>query len=146
MAKSVMSKTLSLTMKPGRFAISWWIHVIGCRAKKVLIAPRWIDRVSWNDSKVYVSLSREAIKNAPEYHPDALTGNTRGSFTIITIGRSIGIFDRGFKELIEVRGKERDEKAGAGTLPVQAAAGPVSPSQDRGRAMGCQEAKIVTVS
>jgi Protein of unknown function (DUF2934) len=40
--------------------------------KKVLISPRWIDRVSWNDSKVYVSLSREAIKNAPEYHPDTL--------------------------------------------------------------------------
>ena len=40
--------------------------------KKVLIAPRWIDRVSWNDSKVYVSLSREAIKHAPEYHPDTL--------------------------------------------------------------------------
>lgn len=40
--------------------------------KKVLISPRWIDRVSWNDSKVYVSLSREAIKNAPEYHADAL--------------------------------------------------------------------------
>ena len=40
--------------------------------KKVLIAPRWIDRVSWDDSKVYVNLSREAIKNAPEYHPDAL--------------------------------------------------------------------------
>jgi hypothetical protein len=40
--------------------------------KKVLIAPRWIDRVSWEDSKVYVSLTREAIKNVPEYHPDAL--------------------------------------------------------------------------
>jgi hypothetical protein len=40
--------------------------------KKVLISPRWIDRVSWNDSKVHVSLSREAIKNAPEYHPDTL--------------------------------------------------------------------------
>lgn len=40
--------------------------------KKVLISPRWIDRVSWDDSKVYVSLSREAIENAPEYDPDAL--------------------------------------------------------------------------
>ena len=40
--------------------------------KKVLISPRWIDRVSWEVSKVYVSLSREAIKNAPEYHPDTL--------------------------------------------------------------------------
>jgi len=28
--------------------------------------------VSWEVSKVYVSLSREAIKNAPEYHPDTL--------------------------------------------------------------------------
>jgi sporulation protein YlmC with PRC-barrel domain len=40
--------------------------------KKVLIAPRWIDRVSWLDSKVYVSLSREAIKSVPEYHTDTL--------------------------------------------------------------------------
>ena len=40
--------------------------------KKVLIAPRWIDRVSWEVSKVYASLSRDAIKKAPEYHPDTL--------------------------------------------------------------------------
>jgi len=40
--------------------------------KKVLIAPRWIERVSWDDSKVYVNLSREAIESGPEYHPDAL--------------------------------------------------------------------------
>ena len=40
--------------------------------KKVLVAPRWIDRVSWDESKVYVSLSREAIKNSPEYQPDTL--------------------------------------------------------------------------
>ena len=36
MAKSVMSRTLSLTRKPGRFAISWWIRVIGCRARRCL--------------------------------------------------------------------------------------------------------------
>ena len=40
--------------------------------KKVPISPRWIDRVSWEVSKVYVSLSRDAIKKAPEYHPDTL--------------------------------------------------------------------------
>ena len=34
--------------------------------KKVLIAPRWIERVSWEDSKVYVNLSREAIGEWPE--------------------------------------------------------------------------------
>jgi hypothetical protein len=35
--------------------------------KKVLISPYWIDRVSWAESKVYVDLSRESIKNGPEY-------------------------------------------------------------------------------
>jgi hypothetical protein len=35
--------------------------------KKVLVSPSWIERVSWVDSKVSVGLSREAIKDAPEY-------------------------------------------------------------------------------
>jgi hypothetical protein len=35
--------------------------------KKVLVSPAWIERVSWTNSKVYVGLSREAIKDAPEY-------------------------------------------------------------------------------
>jgi hypothetical protein len=47
-------------------------------AKKVLIAPRWIERVSWDDAKVYISLSREAIKSGPEYHPDALNREYEG--------------------------------------------------------------------
>jgi hypothetical protein len=45
---------------------NWW------PGKKVLVAPPWIDRVGWDDSKVYVDLSREAIKNGPEYHPEGL--------------------------------------------------------------------------
>lgn len=35
--------------------------------KRVLVSPRWIDRVSWSDSEVYVTLSRRAIEGAPEY-------------------------------------------------------------------------------
>jgi hypothetical protein len=35
--------------------------------KKVLVSPAWIEGVSWTNSKVYVGLSREAIKDAPEY-------------------------------------------------------------------------------
>jgi len=35
--------------------------------KKVLVSPAWIERVSWAESKVYVGLSREAIKDGPEY-------------------------------------------------------------------------------
>jgi len=40
---------------------NWWL------GKKVLISPKWIDRVSWDDSKVFVSLSREDIKKSPEF-------------------------------------------------------------------------------
>jgi len=40
---------------------NWW------PGKKVLISPRWIKRVSWNESKVFVNLSREKIKQSPEY-------------------------------------------------------------------------------
>ncbi len=40
---------------------NWW------PGKKVLVSPAWIERVSWADSKVYVGLSQEAIKGAPEY-------------------------------------------------------------------------------
>jgi hypothetical protein len=35
--------------------------------KKVLVAPAWIVRVSWADSKIYAFLLREEIKSAPEY-------------------------------------------------------------------------------
>jgi hypothetical protein len=40
---------------------NWW------PGKKVLVSPAWIERVSWEDSKVYAGLTREAIKNAPEF-------------------------------------------------------------------------------
>lgn len=41
--------------------VNWW------PGKHVLISPQWIDRVSWGKSKVFVDLSREQIKNSPEY-------------------------------------------------------------------------------
>ncbi len=40
--------------------------------KKVLISPQWIERVSWSESKVFVNLSREAIKHSPEYTEESL--------------------------------------------------------------------------
>jgi sporulation protein YlmC with PRC-barrel domain len=42
---------------------NWW------PGKKVLISPRWISEISWATSQVRVDLSREAIKNAPEFDP-----------------------------------------------------------------------------
>ena len=45
---------------------NWW------PGKKILLSPQWIDRVSWSESKVFVNLSREAIKQSPEYTAEAL--------------------------------------------------------------------------
>lgn len=43
--------------------VNWW------PGKKVVVAPEWITGVSWSNSRVTVNLSREKIKNAPEYDP-----------------------------------------------------------------------------
>ena len=40
---------------------NWW------PGKKVLVSPEWIDEVRWNEAKVFLHLSRTAIKDAPEY-------------------------------------------------------------------------------
>lgn len=40
---------------------NWWL------GKKVLVAPQWIERVSRSESKVFINLSRETIKQSPEY-------------------------------------------------------------------------------
>lgn len=40
---------------------NWW------QGKKVLVSPRWIQRVSWEEAKVFVSLSRAEIQQSPEY-------------------------------------------------------------------------------
>jgi uncharacterized protein YrrD len=37
--------------------------------KEVLISPQRIGRVSWEDNKVFVDLSRDAVENSPEYDP-----------------------------------------------------------------------------
>lgn len=42
---------------------NWW------PGKKVLVAPQWIERVSWEKSAVYVDLNRKTIEQAPEYDP-----------------------------------------------------------------------------
>lgn len=39
--------------------------------KKVLVAPEWITAMSWGESKVRVDLTRDSIKNSPEFDPSA---------------------------------------------------------------------------
>jgi uncharacterized protein YrrD len=40
---------------------NWW------PGKKVLISPKWIESISWDELKVFVNLTRETIKQSPEY-------------------------------------------------------------------------------
>jgi len=44
---------------------NWW------PGKKVLLSPAWVERVSWEESKVFVAVTREAIQTCPEYVDDS---------------------------------------------------------------------------
>jgi sporulation protein YlmC with PRC-barrel domain len=46
--------------------VNWW------SGKKVLLSPQWIERVSWNESKVFINLPREIIQRSPEYIQDTV--------------------------------------------------------------------------
>lgn len=35
--------------------------------KKVMVSPQWIERVGWDVSEIYVSMSRESVRQSPEY-------------------------------------------------------------------------------
>jgi len=45
---------------------NWW------PGRKALISAQWIQSVSWGERKVFVNLSREAIKLSPEYTEETL--------------------------------------------------------------------------
>ncbi len=45
---------------------NWWT------GKKVLISPLWIDSIDWSEGKVTVALSRETIRQSPEYREGML--------------------------------------------------------------------------
>src|SRR5690606_23129956 len=47
--------------------VNWWPG-----GKRVLIATRWIDHIDWAQRKVYTSLSRDGVKDSPDYDPEAL--------------------------------------------------------------------------
>jgi uncharacterized protein YrrD len=44
---------------------NWW------RGHQVLIAPQWINNVSWSEATVAVDLTRQAVKDAPPYDATA---------------------------------------------------------------------------
>jgi hypothetical protein len=42
---------------------NWWL------GHQMLVAPQWIESVSWGDSTVSVKLTQQAVKDAPVYEP-----------------------------------------------------------------------------
>ena len=54
---------------------SWAIRYIVVDTRKwlpgkhVLLSPEWIDRVSWSEHEVFMSVTRQAIETSPEYDP-----------------------------------------------------------------------------
>ncbi len=45
---------------------NWWT------GKKVLVSPKWIDHISWSERKAFINLSREAIRQSPEFSEESL--------------------------------------------------------------------------
>ncbi|MBN2536019.1 MAG: PRC-barrel domain-containing protein [Spirochaetales bacterium] len=40
--------------------------------KKVLLSPKWIESVSWDEAKVFVNIPRKTVKQSPEYTEESL--------------------------------------------------------------------------
>jgi hypothetical protein len=47
-----------------------------CAGKKVLVPPDWIERVDWDRSTVYLTITRAQARNSPEYDPGRTTEHT----------------------------------------------------------------------
>ena len=70
--RSASSKTSSSTTKRGKCGTSWSTPATGGGAIGVLVAPRWASDVSWTQRKVFLNLSREAIKSSPSWDPTSV--------------------------------------------------------------------------
>ena len=43
--------------------------------RKVFLSPRQIKSIDWSEAKVYINLSRESLKNSPEFDPALMLSN-----------------------------------------------------------------------
>jgi sporulation protein YlmC with PRC-barrel domain len=67
---------------------NWW------GGHHVLVAPQWVEDVSWPDATVSITLTRQAVKEAPPYEPGAQLDRQQKEelqSTSTTGGRSIGL-------------------------------------------------------
>jgi len=76
---------------------NWWL------GHKVLIAPQWIDYVSWAESKVSVDLKRQTIKDSPPYDSATLLSREQEAGIHAHYGRT-GYWPRESKDAAQSRG------------------------------------------
>jgi hypothetical protein len=60
---------------------NWWL------GHRVLLAPQWIDHVSWAECMVYVDLARQAIKDSPPYDATAMLDDAQAAAIDAHYGR-----------------------------------------------------------
>jgi hypothetical protein len=80
--------------------------------RKVLLSPFWITRVDWADSTVSVDLSRDSIKQNPEFDPSQLT--TMGYEGTLD---DHDIYDNGLKDHISSTHLLQHRQQAAGRTP-----------------------------
>jgi hypothetical protein len=61
---------------------NWWI------GHQVLIAPEWIESVSWVHASVNTALTRQAVKDSPPYDPGSLLDSRKEAALYSHYGRS----------------------------------------------------------
>jgi hypothetical protein len=62
---------------------NWWL------GKKVPVAPLWASRISWDERKAYLDLSRQAIKNSPAWDATAFIDREYDTRPYDYYGRSV---------------------------------------------------------
>jgi hypothetical protein len=71
---------------------NWWV------GKSVLIAPHWASRISWKERKVFVDLSRQKIKNSPEWNAETAVNRSYETRLYDYYGRPADWTPGGFAE------------------------------------------------
>ena len=78
---------------------NWW------GGQHVLIAPKWIDEVSWPEAKVSVDLTRQSIKDAPPYDSAAQLDRQREQSIYEHYGRP-GYWTQANRDITAPSGKQ----------------------------------------
>ena len=61
---------------------NWWV------GQQVLVAPEWIERISWSDSVVTLAISRDTVRSAPPYKAGQVIERTQEPALFAHYGRT----------------------------------------------------------